>query len=67
MKVQVDLGRCQGHGHCWGIESPAVFAPLDDDGHARVLVDEVPEDQEDEVLRAERLCPERAITVVEDE
>lgn len=66
MQVRVDQGRCQGHGHCWGIEAPSVFQAADDDGHARVVVDEVPPDLEEDVLRAERLCPERAISVVEE-
>ena len=63
MKVRIDLDRCQGHGHCWSIESPAVFEPADDDGHASVVVDLVPVEEEVNVRRAVQLCPEGAIAM----
>lgn len=62
MKVQVDSELCQGHTLC-AMRAPAVFEPSEVDGHAVVLTDEVPADQEEQVLEAVRSCPERAISV----
>jgi ferredoxin len=59
MKVSVDPERCQGHARCWEI-CPDVFS-LDEEGHADVVDAEVPTALEDDVRRAVRNCPERAI------
>jgi ferredoxin len=59
MKVSVDPERCQGHARCWEI-CPDVFS-LDEEGHADVVDAEVPLALEDDVRRAVRNCPERAI------
>ena len=61
MKVAVDPELCQGHARCWDI-CPEVFG-LDDEGHAVVLVDEVPPALEGGVRDASVNCPERAIAV----
>jgi ferredoxin len=63
MKVTVDPDRCQGHARCWEI-CPEVF-DLDDEGHAFVTVDDVPEGLEEQVRKAGYNCPERAITVTD--
>lgn len=60
MQVSVDPDRCQGHARCWSI-CPEVFA-LDDEGHAVLILSEVPPELEDKVRHAERNCPESAIT-----
>ena len=59
MKVSVDPDLCQGHARCWEI-CPDVFT-LDEEGHADVVAAEVPTALEDDVRRAVRNCPERAI------
>lgn len=61
MQVAVDADRCEGHARCWAI-CPEVFG-LDEEGHAVVLVSEVPADLEDKAREAVTNCPERAITV----
>jgi ferredoxin len=61
MKVSVDPERCQGHARCWEI-CPDVFS-LDEEGHADVVAAEVPPALEDDVRRAVRNCPERAINL----
>jgi ferredoxin len=61
MKAAVDSELCQGHARCWEI-CPEVFS-LDDEGHAVVLVADVPREHEDAAQLAEDNCPERAITL----
>jgi ferredoxin len=61
MKVSVDPDLCQGHARCWQI-CPDVF-DLDDEGHASVVLTDVPDDLAEKVREAARNCPERAITV----
>jgi len=61
MKVTVAEDLCQGHARCWEI-CPDVFA-LDDEGHASVGDAEVPAALEEDVRRAVRNCPERAISL----
>ena len=60
MNVIVDDDRCGGHGVCVSV-CPQVFE-LTDDGYARVVVSEVPEEHEEAVRTAVTRCPERAIT-----
>lgn len=64
MKVRIDTDVCAGFGICVGI-SPEVFA-LHGDGYATILVDEVPAELEDLMLRAESQCPARAIIIEDD-
>ncbi|MFI0355019.1 ferredoxin [Actinomadura sp. 9N407] len=61
MKATVDPDRCQGHARCWDI-SPEVF-DLDEQGHGRVIVTEVPAGLRKKAADAAANCPERAITV----
>ena len=61
MKVTVDPDRCQGHARCWDI-CPEVF-DLDEQGHGKVIVPEVPAGLEKKAAEAAANCPERAITV----
>lgn len=62
MKVRVDLERCQGHTLC-AMRAPRSFDLDDVDGHSVVVNEEVPPDQEDEVVEAARSCPEQAISI----
>ena len=64
MKVQIDSGRCQGHGRCYDI-APGLFGD-DDEGYGRVLGDGlVPPGQDHEAHLAVANCPERAIDLTE--
>ena len=62
MKVRVDGDVCQGHTLCW-MTAPDVFSLRDEDGHAEVLDENVPADQEPLVKEAARSCPEQAIVL----
>ena len=62
MKVEIDPGRCQGHGRCYDI-APGLFGD-DDEGYGTVLGDGVvPPGQDHEAGLAAANCPERAITL----
>ena len=64
VKVQIDSGRCQGHGRCYEI-APGLFGE-DEEGYGKVLGDGlVPSGQEREVGLVAANCPERAVTVAE--
>ncbi|HWU08181.1 MAG TPA: ferredoxin [Streptomyces sp.] len=62
MKVRVDPERCQGHTLC-AMRAPKVFELSEIDGHSSPISEEVPEDQQDQVVEAVRSCPERAVSV----
>lgn len=64
MKVEVDANKCQGHTLC-AMAAPPVFELSDEDGHASVLLPEVPAELEAAVRHALASCPERAITITE--
>lgn len=61
MKVHIDEKKCQGHTMCQ-MTAPEVFALSEIDGHAIVVVDQVPEGMEDDAMDAVYSCPEEAIT-----
>ena len=64
MRVQIDPGRCQGHGRCYDL-APDLFG-ADEDGYGTVLGDgRVPTGAEDHARLAEANCPEDAIAVEE--
>jgi ferredoxin len=65
MKVQVDVGKCQGHTSC-AMLAPDSFELSDVDGHARAIVEPVERAREAEVLEASQSCPEQAIVVALD-
>jgi ferredoxin len=65
VKVQLDSGRCQGHGRCYDL-APGLFGE-DGEGYGQVLGDgTVPPGGEDEARRAAANCPERAIDLLEE-
>ncbi|HLF41737.1 MAG TPA: ferredoxin [Acidimicrobiia bacterium] len=66
MRVDVDRGRCQGHGLC-AMFGPELFS-FDDSGFGYVTVDEaaLPSHLEDTARRAAANCPERAIVLAGD-
>ena len=61
VKVQADRDVCISAGNCV-MAADAVF-DQDDDGIVVVLVDEVPEGEQDHVREAVRLCPSQALQV----
>jgi ferredoxin len=63
MRVALNQAACQGHTLC-ALSAPAVFGLRDDDGHAEVLLGQVPAAHEDAVRAAAAGCPERAISIV---
>jgi ferredoxin len=66
MKVQINPELCQGHGRCYDL-SPSLFGD-DEEGYGTVLGDgTVPPGQEDDARRAVANCPERAVSLIEEE
>ncbi|WP_068088945.1 ferredoxin [Novosphingobium rosa] len=65
MKVTIDPDRCVGQGMCV-LYAPKVFQLGDEDGRAELLVAQIPPEQEDAVIQAERACPEQAITIIRE-
>jgi ferredoxin len=65
MKIRINKAGCVGHARCAAV-APDIF-PLDDDGYIAVEEIEVPEGQEALARRGARACPERIISVVEDQ
>jgi ferredoxin len=66
MNVQINPELCQGHGRCYDL-SPSLFGD-DEEGYGTVLGDgTVPPGQEDDARRAVANCPERAVSLIEEE
>jgi ferredoxin len=63
VKVTADRDVCIGAGNCVMVAN-AVF-DQDDDGIVVVLVDEVPESEEDHAREAVKLCPSQALRVAD--
>ncbi|MGH7747683.1 MAG: ferredoxin [Candidatus Dormibacteria bacterium] len=64
LRVSVDDRICQGHNLCHRA-LPEVFRLRDEDGHAYVEIDEVPEGLREAVRLAAQTCPEGAIRVAD--
>lgn len=67
MQLNVDWGRCQGHGKCY-LSAPELFEPNDDDewGRPDVLQPVIDDSDRSSVGLAEITvsgCPEQAITL----
>jgi len=62
MKVKVDLDLCSGDGICADL-CPEVFEMEDD--KVKVLVEDVPEDAEEDCRDAADSCPEGCIEIIE--
>lgn len=62
MRVRVLDDVCQGHTLC-AMTAPEVFRLREEDGHAVVMFEEVPDQYADAVERAALGCPERAIVI----
>ena len=69
MRVVVDLELCQGHAVCQ-LEAPEIFRVVDRPGdYARVEVtlEQPPESLRAKAEAAARYCPNRVITIVDDD
>jgi ferredoxin len=65
VKVQIDSGRCQGHGRCYDLASD-LFGE-DEEGYGVVLgTGVVPPGKEHDAHLAAANCPEHAINVLEE-
>jgi ferredoxin len=62
MRIEVDHGACQLYANCV-VEAPENF-DLDDSG-ALVVTPDVEEAHEDDVRRAQTMCPVKAITLMD--
>jgi len=68
VRVVVDLDLCGGHGVC-EVAAPDVFRVVDEHegyAHVEVLVERPGEALREQAKAAERQCPNRVITIVED-
>jgi len=61
MRAFIDPERCEGHLRCM-LLAPEIF-DSDEIGHALVIADPVPADDEAAARRAAANCPQRAITL----
>jgi ferredoxin len=64
MRIEVDLGKCTGHGICETIAED-VFE-VDDDGSVRIHGDQRPESDRARMQQAVTQCPAAALSLVED-
>ena len=65
MKIKADRRLCSGHARCASV-APDIFT-LDDDGYIGFDVKDVPPGQEALATRGLRACPERALSLVDDQ
>ena len=65
MKIRIDKAACVGNARCAAV-SEELF-PLDDDGYIAVTEVDVPPGLETLAKRGARACPERVITIIEDD
>jgi len=65
MRIRVDPDACQGHGLC-AMYAEELFTISDTDGRATVRLDPVPAALQEAARQAVGVCPELAITVVEE-
>ncbi|HEY2659733.1 MAG TPA: ferredoxin [Caulobacteraceae bacterium] len=65
MKIVVDRSRCAGHARC-AAAAPELFA-LDENGYVATNGFDVPPGQEERAARGARACPERIITIVDEQ
>ena len=64
MRVEVDLGKCQGYANCVAA-APDVFDLDEDSGLSKVIAPQLGEEQRAAVEEAARLCPVQAIQVAD--
>ena len=65
MKIAADRDVCIQAGNC--VMAADTLFDQDDDGIVMVLVDEVPDDEEDHAREAVKLCPSQALRVISEQ
>ncbi|WP_445168482.1 ferredoxin [Mycolicibacterium sp. Dal123E01] len=60
MKASVDSDRCAGHGDC--VSTCGEVFGWTADGFAEVILDDIPDEYKDLVVKAVHDCPEHAIS-----
>lgn len=60
-ELAIDLSRCQGHARCWAF-APEAFG-IDDEGYSYVLPGAEGLVDNENVRKAIKNCPERAIII----
>lgn len=65
LKIRVVKAQCVGNARCHAVAEH--LYPLDDEGYIAIAGFDVPPGQETLARRGARACPERIITVVEEE
>ena len=65
MKVRINKAACVGNARCAAVSE--ILFPLDEDGYIDVTEVDVPPDMEMLARRGARACPERVITIIEDD
>jgi ferredoxin len=63
VKVRLDSQACVGHGRCYML-APEIFGE-DEQGHCRILAEDVPPELEKQARMGEANCPEGAIEIDE--
>ena len=69
MRIEVDLGLCQGHGIC-AEEAPEVFRVVERPGaydHVELIVESPEQGLREKVEAAARYCPNRVLRLLTDE
>jgi ferredoxin len=65
VKIAADRDVCIQAGNC--VMAADTLFDQDDDGIVMVLVDEVPDDEEDHAREAVKLCPSQALRVIPEQ
>jgi ferredoxin len=65
VRVELDVEKCAGHARC-NAEAPEIFG-LDDSGYCQLLHTVVPTGQEQLAQAGASVCPEGALTVLEQD
>ena len=65
LKVQIEKAQCVGNARCHAVAEH--LYPLDDDGYVAIEGFEVAPGDEVMARRGARACPERIISIIEDE
>ena len=65
VKIAADRDVCIQAGNC--VMAADTLFDQDDDGIVMVLVDEVPDDEEDHAREAVKLCPSQALRVISEQ
>ncbi len=64
MKIVIEKEKCVGHARC--AATGGDLFPLDDNGYIAIEIFDVPSGHETGARRGARACPERAISVIEE-